>query len=98
MKHKINLMNLSNGEKEKIDCDSTCYEICKNYDVECNQTLCNYWINDNKNNNCVFLSANNGAKTLQQIGDIFGITRMRICQIEKNALKKLCKKSKKYGY
>jgi len=27
--------------------------------------------------------------TLQQIGDIFGITRMRVCQIEKKILKKL---------
>jgi DNA-directed RNA polymerase sigma subunit (sigma70/sigma32) len=27
--------------------------------------------------------------TLQDIGDIFKVTRMRICQIEKNAIKKL---------
>lgn len=27
--------------------------------------------------------------TLQQVGDIFNVTRMRICQIEKNSLKKL---------
>ena len=26
---------------------------------------------------------------LQQIGEIFGVTRMRICQIEKSILKKL---------
>jgi len=27
--------------------------------------------------------------TLQKIGDIFGVTRMRICQIEKKTLSKL---------
>ena len=27
--------------------------------------------------------------TLQQIGDIFGVTRMRICQLEKKILKKI---------
>jgi len=31
----------------------------------------------------------NGNKTLQEIGDIFGVTRMRICQVEKKILSKL---------
>jgi len=30
-----------------------------------------------------------GELTLQQVGDMFEVTRMRICQIEKNSLKKL---------
>ena len=32
--------------------------------------------------------------TLQQIGEIFGVTRMRICQIEKTILKKLVSHTK----
>ena len=30
-----------------------------------------------------------GELTLQQVGDLFEITRMRVCQIEKASLKKL---------
>ena len=34
---------------------------------------------------------NNKDLTLQEIGDIFNITRMRVCQIEKQAIQKIKK-------
>ena len=37
------------------------------------------------------LAAEDGPKTLQEIGDVFGVSRMRICQIEKSILAKLRK-------
>jgi len=40
-------------------------------------------------NNCILVAAKDGNRTLQEIGDLFGLTRMRICQIEKAALNKL---------
>lgn len=37
----------------------------------------------------IIVEAENGELTLQQVGDLFEITRMRVCQIEKASLKKL---------
>lgn len=40
--------------------------------------------------NCAVLAAKReDTRTLQEIGDIFGVTRMRICQIEKAVMSKL---------
>jgi DNA-directed RNA polymerase sigma subunit (sigma70/sigma32) len=35
------------------------------------------------------LDETDGDVTLQQVGDMYGITRMRVCQIEKSCLRKL---------
>jgi DNA-directed RNA polymerase sigma subunit (sigma70/sigma32) len=37
----------------------------------------------------VIQESSEGEHTLQEIGDMFDITRMRVCQIEKASLKKL---------
>jgi DNA-directed RNA polymerase sigma subunit (sigma70/sigma32) len=39
--------------------------------------------------NCSIIAAENGKMTLREIGEILGLTRMRICQIEKRALLKI---------
>jgi DNA-directed RNA polymerase sigma subunit (sigma70/sigma32) len=58
----------------------------------CNIKKCRYWLNSKKNVNCfLILSKQTKSKqlTLQEIGKIFNVTRMRICQIEKIAIEKI---------
>lgn len=65
----------------------TCFAIHERDKTVCKQQSCRYWhIFENKDcGNCTLLAARNGPYTLQEVGDIFGLTRMRICQIEKGA-------------
>ena len=73
----------------EIDKELICYKAHREYQVVCQKKSCRYWINYPNNQNCTLISAFEGPKTLQEIGDIFGVTRMRICQIEKSIKNKL---------
>ena len=72
---------------------ATCFSEHARLDVKCANTVCKYWIDCAQHNNCTMIGADKGTMTLQQIGNIFGVTRMRICQIEKSILKKLIAKT-----
>jgi hypothetical protein len=68
---------------------ATCFETHAKYNVNCNKDSCKNYMNDKNNQNCVIIAAQKGPYTLQNIGKIYGLTRMRICQIEKNIIQKL---------
>lgn len=57
----------------------------------CHDKKCIYWYENNDNKNCMINAANEKRHTLQEIGDIFNISRMRVCQIEKKSVNKLKK-------
>ena len=67
-----------------------CFDYHKNKNLECEKINCRYWINCKDSQMCcINLCKENKNLTLEDVGKIFGVTRMRICQIEKNAIKKL---------
>jgi DNA-directed RNA polymerase specialized sigma subunit len=66
-----------------------CFEKCTILDTACENRECRYSIENKEYKNCTIIAAKKGPMTLQQIGDIFGVTRMRICQLEKKILKKI---------
>ena len=71
---------------------TTCHNEHEKLKVPCQKKDCRYWQSSGESQNCIMISARQGEKTLQEIGDIFGVTRMRICQIEKLIFKKLMTK------
>ena len=74
--------------------NTTCFKEHSRLRTPCNKQVCRHWISSDRFHNCSILAAEKGPLTLQEIGDIFGVTRMRICQIEKTVIKKLANKSK----
>tara|TARA_B000000557_G_scaffold225012_1_gene194850 strand:+ start:758 stop:1000 length:243 start_codon:yes stop_codon:yes gene_type:complete len=67
----------------------TCFKTHENKNKNCQNKKCRYWHKLNHSNNCIINASQDKTYTLQEIGDLFNITRMRICQIEKNAIKKI---------
>lgn len=69
----------------------TCFSIQSKYDVNCQRTSCKYWLQHAPSHNCILLAAQDGPRTLEEIGRLYGLTRMRICQIEKGIYSKIKK-------
>lgn len=68
----------------------SCFKAHADKNKKCMNKKCRYW-HENVSNDCVINESQNKTLTLQEIGDLFKITRMRVCQIEKKAIEKIKK-------
>jgi len=69
-----------------------CFKYYAKTKKHCNKKACRYWVDCKENQNCTINLADEGNQTLQKIGSIYGITRMRVCQIEKSIITKIKKR------
>lgn len=69
--------------------NETCWQANKMNNTPCQNKECRLWLKCNEQQNCTIIAAQEGPLTLQQIGNLHELTRMRICQVEKEALRKI---------
>lgn len=76
--------------------ESKCVATCKKHGVSCPNTSCRSWIDHEEDLNCTYVAVDKHEEglTLREIGERLGISFVRVCQIEKQALKKLKSKMK----
>jgi len=82
-------MSLEDAELKNQKVSLTCFKAHEDLGVYCKKTNCRQWIKRKECLNCTLIAAKENPMTLQEIGEIFGVTRMRICQIEKSILQKI---------
>jgi len=84
---------MSNTQEKKIKLrvinKKTCFEAVEEAGIKCQRTSCKQWIDFEQGKNCTVITTQAGPLTLNEIGKIYGLTRMRICQIEKNIYQKI---------
>ena len=79
------------SNKDKIEKNNTCFRAHEYYNLHCEKQNCRCWFDNLENLNCINLAARSGPEKQEQIGQYFGLTRMRVCQIEKSILYKIRK-------
>lgn len=69
-----------------------CTQKCIELETVCPNTDCRYWIEHRESLNCCFIAIdNNGQMDLRTVGDIIGVSFVRIKQIQDKAVHKVNK-------
>jgi len=66
-----------------------CFEMHESQKIDCQNKSCRQWLKCGSFQNCTLIASRQGPMSLQEIGDIMGVTRMRICQMEKRIVQKI---------
>jgi hypothetical protein len=75
----------------KIIKNDTCFAAHKRLHIECKKESCRCWFDNSESLNCINIAVKLGPERQEKIGEYFGLTRMRVCQIEKSILYKIRK-------
>lgn len=81
------MMFYRNMSKKRLS--MTCYDAHEQHNINCMRTNCQRWIDREQSNNCIAIAVKKGPLTLKEIGNIYGLSRMRICQIEQKIYREL---------
>lgn len=87
-KRRLNVIRENNNNDCVVE-GTTCFAVQSRCKINCQRKSCQHWILHPESHNCIILAAQEGPHTLQRIGQIYGLTRMRICQIEKSIFEKI---------
>ena len=81
------------NDKQKLTLNviqpTKCFDAVEKSNCNCQRKACKQWIDFEPGKNCILITTQAGPLTLNEIGKIYGLTRMRICQIEKNIYQKI---------
>ena len=78
------MINIYKCKKKRVLIDEICFD-----------TTCEWKLKNEAFLNCTWVACNDGPFTLEEVGDMMGVTRERIRQIEAKALKKLQHKKRR---
>lgn len=69
-----------------------CSQRCIDLETECPNTDCRYWVQHENSLNCAFIAIEkHGEMDLRTVGDIMGVSFVRIKQIQDKAVQKVNK-------
>jgi hypothetical protein len=85
------------GVVDGVPTKRECVSACEAYDVSCPNSDCKNWMDFEEDLNCALVAVDKNPEglTLREIGDRLGISFVRVCQIEKSAVRKLKKRIEK---
>lgn len=80
---------MSTKKSLKIIKNTTCFVEHQKLKLTCSKSSCRHWFENKESYNCIILASKGGMLKQEKVGELLGLTRMRVCQIEKSVMKKI---------
>lgn len=66
-----------------------CHREHVKHNVCCSKKTCKNWVEQAECKNCLVVAATNGFSTLHKLEEVYGLNRVKICQVERLVLDKI---------